>query len=76
VKGLLALLAPERLEWLAGKMLVASARRRVRRMGPDDAHEVRHLYAALVAGNSSDCDPSSCKRDRDAIEAYFGEPVA
>lgn len=42
-------------EQLAGKLLLWSARLRLKRGGPDDAHEVRHLYAAFLAGNSSPC---------------------
>lgn len=43
-------------EWLAGKFIVRSARLRARRMGPVDAHEIRHLFAAITAGNSDPCD--------------------
>jgi hypothetical protein len=39
-------------EWLAGKLLVRSARLRLRRLTPEDAHEMRHIWAALNAGNS------------------------
>jgi hypothetical protein len=48
-----AIRSPERFEWLAGKLIVASARARLRRGAPGDAHEIRHLHAALVAGNTA-----------------------
>lgn len=43
-------------EWLAGKLLVRSARLRFARLDPEDAHELRHLWACLHAGNSSSCE--------------------
>lgn len=46
---------PEELEAEAGRLLVASARARKARMGPSDAHELRHLLACLEAGNSDPC---------------------
>ena len=39
-------------EWLAGKLLVMSARLRARRRGPDDSHELQHIGIALMGGNS------------------------
>lgn len=43
-------------EWLAGKLLVRAAKARARRSnGLEDAHELRHLLAAVTAGNSSPC---------------------
>ena len=56
-------------EWLAGNLIVRSARLRARRMGPDDAHEFRHLHAAILAGNSSPCAPggADCHLDRDLM---------
>lgn len=56
-------------EQLAGKLLVWSARLRMKRGGADDAHEVRHLYAALLAGNSSPCaiGGADCHLDRDTM---------
>lgn len=55
--------APEDMEAEAGRLLVASARARLARMGPDDAHEVRHLGAAIEAGNSDDEEPFACRLD-------------
>lgn len=44
-------------EWAAGKLLVRSAKARARRAnGLDDSHEIRHLFAAVLAGNSDPCD--------------------
>jgi hypothetical protein len=53
-------------EQLAGRLIVESARRRVRRAGFDDAHEVRHLYVALLGGDSSECGRGGafCQLDR------------
>lgn len=59
-------------EWLAGKLLVRSARARLRRSGPDDAHEIRHLYAAVNAGNSDPCKGGSCHLD----EALMRSPLS
>jgi len=43
-------------EWAAGKLLVRSAKARNHRAALDDAHEMRHLFAAVTAGNSAPCD--------------------
>lgn len=43
-------------ERIAGKLLVRSARLRAKRGAPNDAHELRHLYAAIKAGDSSGCE--------------------
>lgn len=48
-------LGPEDLEYIAGKLLVASAQKRKERDGPQDAHEIRHLQAAVVYGDSTTC---------------------
>jgi hypothetical protein len=52
------------LEWTAGKCLVAAIALRVRRKChlpcPESDHEVDHLYAMLVVGNSGDCTPGKC----------------
>ena len=54
-------------EWLVGKLIVRSARLRAHRLGPDDAHEFRHLHAAILAGNSSPCEDGQCHLDRDLM---------
>lgn len=56
-------LTPEELEYRAGKMLVESARLRSERMGPDDVHEMRHLLAAVEAGNTDGEEPGACPLD-------------
>ena len=53
---------PEALEAKAGKMLVEAARLRLARGGLNDAHEVRHLYAAIQYGNSDD-ENDGCRLD-------------
>jgi hypothetical protein len=50
-------------------------------MGPDDAHEMRHLLAAITAGNSSPCDEGrSCHLDAALMQrlhdANFGPDPA
>lgn len=57
-------------EWLAGKLLVMSARLRARRAdGLSDAHEIRHIGAALYAGNSDSCaDGRRCFLDDALVE--------
>lgn len=42
-------------EQLAGHLLYESGKRRIARADLDDAHETRHLFAALRAGDSSPC---------------------
>ena len=63
-------------EWLIGKLLVRSAKLRVKRDAPGDRHEVRHLAAGLLAANSSPCD-DGCHLRPDTIrqlhKANFGE---
>lgn len=49
-------------EWLAGKLIVRSARLRASRMNPEDAHELRHLWAAINSGNSDGC-ADGCQLD-------------
>lgn len=56
-------------EWLAGKLLTEAARLRAKRNGPDDAHELRHLLAAITAGNSYQCDSRPCFLTRDLMKA-------
>lgn len=51
-------------EWLVGKLIVRSAKLRAHRCGPDDAHELRHLLAAITAGNSSPCGGGECHLDK------------
>lgn len=57
---------PERMEAWAGLLLVEAARKRLARSGPNDAHELRHLLAAVEAGNSDPCGPNgeACSLDR------------
>lgn len=55
----------------AGRLLVRSARLRLRRMGPDDAHEVRHLHAAINAGNSDPCQGGMCSLDQQGWETWL-----
>jgi hypothetical protein len=50
-------------EWAAGKAIVRSARLRAKRGGPNDAHELRHLLAAITAGNSDPCEGGLCHLD-------------
>lgn len=69
-------------EWAAGKLIVRAARARGRRGGPGDAHELRHLLAAITAGNSDPCDGGrTCHLDaalmRKIHDANFGShPVS
>lgn len=58
-------------ERVAGKLLVRSARLRLRRLGPDDAHEVRHLHAAINAGNSDPCRDGMCSLDKAGMDAWL-----
>ena len=67
------LTTPEAVEWLAGKLLVLSATQRVARGGPDDAHEIRHLHAALEAGNTDGDDPAACRLDGEALARHVRE---
>jgi hypothetical protein len=55
---------PEDIEAQCGHMLVDAARLRMKRGAPGDAHEIRHLHAAITWGNTDDCDPAACKLDR------------
>lgn len=69
-----ALIAHVNLGWaeqLAGRLLTESARRRLRRGDTNDAHEVRHLFAAILAGNSSPCGMTGayCHLDRRTLDA-------
>ena len=45
----------DEMEAEAGRLLVAAGKARAERGDPDDAHEMRHLFAAVLAGNSSPC---------------------
>lgn len=60
------------IEAQAGRLLVEAARIRSTRLGPDDAHELRHLWAAINAGNSDPCgvNGESCHLDVDAIRRW------
>ena len=49
------------LEQLAGRMLVWSAKIRRRRGLPSDLHEMRHIEAALISGNSDLCVQGHCQ---------------
>ena len=60
---------PKVMEAEAGRLLVESARIRAARLGPDDAHELRHLWAAINAGNSDPCG-ETCHLDADAIARW------
>lgn len=60
-------------EWLAGKLIVRSARLRARRAGKGDAHELRHLWAAINAGNSDPCFGGAiCHLDRNVTPTFPG----
>lgn len=62
---------PEETEALAGRLLVAAARERAARGAPADAHELRHLWAAINAGNSDVCDGgSACQLDSRALAEW------
>jgi hypothetical protein len=66
--GLKALLegrdwTPEELEDIAGKLLVRAATDRIRRGGPDDDHQTKHIYAAITVGNTDDEQDDDCKLD-------------
>lgn len=50
-------------EWLAGKLIVRAYKARTERGGPEDAHEIRHLYAAVWTGNSDHCTKAMCSLD-------------
>jgi len=60
------------IEWIAGKLLVVSAKLRKDRMAPGDAHEMRHLLAAVEGGNSDGCGPigEDCILDREAYRRW------
>jgi hypothetical protein len=59
------------MEWMAGKLILNSGRLRSRRGDSDDAHEMRHLYAALRAGDSTPCDHGrDCHLDRALIHDF------
>lgn len=60
---------PEALEKEAGRLLVAAAKARLERGGPNDAHEVRHLYAAIQYGNSDD-ETDGCRLDTQLVADY------
>ena len=79
------LLGIDRTEALIGQLIVAAASARLFRddMHEDDLHEARHLYAAIKAGNSDDCDAGSCILDRQALadwtameQARYDDPFA
>jgi hypothetical protein len=50
-------------ERIAGRLLVRVVRLRARRGNPEDAHELRHLWAAVNAGTSDGCDGAACTLD-------------
>lgn len=55
---------PEEMERRAGKLLLSAYQARAKRAnGLDDAHEMRHIHAAIDFGNTDDCDPKNCKLD-------------
>lgn len=81
---ILRLLGIERAERLIGHLLRDAARARLLRdhRQADDLHEARHLYAALKAGDSSECD-ETCALDRTALadwhtleRARYADPFA
>lgn len=54
-------------EWAAGRLLLSSYKARMRRAAPCDAHELRHIQAAIEAGNSDPCDDGRrCSLDNPA----------
>lgn len=61
------------IEWAAGKLMVLAGHLRYRRGATNDPHEVRHLYAALRAGNSDPCGPNgaNCHLDQAALIEYM-----
>ena len=61
-------------EWLAGKLMVYSARRRAERGTAEDIHETRHLFSALVHGNSDWCGPGRCRLDDDWGDGHGHAP--
>lgn len=63
------------IEQEAGHLLVGAARIRAARLGPDDAHELRHLWAAINAGNSDPCGVNGepCHLDVAAIRAWTAQ---
>jgi hypothetical protein len=63
------------IEQEAGRLLVEAARIRAARLGPDDAHELRHLWAAINAGNSDPCGANgeSCHLDVAAIRTWTAQ---
>jgi ferredoxin len=65
-------LTVEAMEAEAGRLLVQSARVRASRLEPDDAHELRHLWAAINAGNSDPCgeNGATCHLDVEAIARW------
>jgi len=54
---------PEEMEGDAGTLLSKAYLARMERGDPQDAHEMRHIHAAVKAGNTDDCDPAACKLD-------------
>jgi hypothetical protein len=60
------------IEWTAGKLIVNAGRLRANRADPGDAHEMRHLYAALRAGDSTPCGRNGvdCHLDRGLIHDF------
>lgn len=53
------------LKWITdnivGKVLAATYKAAVR---AGDTHEARHIYEAVSAGNSENCEPKRCTLDR------------
>lgn len=57
-------------EWLAGWLLLHSFRWRGKRQAPEDAHEMRHILAALTTGDTDTCNPANCKLDQEAFKYW------
>ena len=63
------------IEREAGRLIVEAARIRAARCGPDDAHELRHLWAAINAGNSDPCGDHGerCHLDASALREWTAQ---
>ena len=62
-------MTPEQMEAEAGRLLVRAYKARAERGDSQDAHEMRHILAAVETGNTDDCDPAACKLDVQALHA-------
>lgn len=58
---------PEDLEAAAGRLLLESSKLREARGGPDDEHEINHILACLVAGDTDGEDPQLCVLNRQSL---------